>query len=78
MVPENSRSEGDGGAHKDGLYSAREHQGRVRTGAESGPAARLSERDVHRDVFRAGSAEQFAGADRVPTPFILSSINGAI
>lgn len=33
---------------------------------------------VHRDIFRAGSAEQFAGADRVPTPFILSSINGAI
>lgn len=33
---------------------------------------------LHRDIFRAESAEQFAGADRVLTPFTLSSINGAI
>lgn len=31
-----------------------------------------------RDIVRAERAEQFAGADRVLTPFILSSINGAI
>lgn len=55
----------------------------VRTGAESAPlperaGAAQPEAAVRRDTVGAESAEQFAGADRVLTPFILSSISGAI
>lgn len=71
-------------AHNGGLQNTKELQGWAKAGAESGPAANQASRSSSaggisaQGRLRAESTEQFAGADRVLTPFILSSINGAI